>query len=105
LFAEFSRRRVSEHGEQNFQRRLPKEFAVVHPVIAGLLAKDEERRKKHASSRFDFPWERPKFDAPFERRRLAILNGLFLGFAKVGGRPWVHDKEARKLGIALGGLR
>jgi hypothetical protein len=41
-------------------------------------------------------------ESPFERRRLLFLNGLFLGFAKVGGRAWLRGPEARELAIDMG---
>jgi hypothetical protein len=54
------------------------------------------------NSTYHFPWNQPKFDSPFERRRLLLLNGLFLGFAKVGGRGSVRGNDARELAIYMG---
>jgi len=50
----------------------------------------------------EFPWYQPRFDAPFERRRLRFLNGLFLAYAKVGGHPWMRGDDARELAIYMG---
>lgn len=49
-----------------------------------------------------FAWRKPYFDTPFERRRLRVLNGLFLGFAKIGGSSWVRGDTARELAIHVG---
>lgn len=78
----------------------PRNFARTHPVIEGLLKKDEKLRLEAA--RHPFPWNKPRFEAPFERRRLLFLNGLFLGFAKIGGAPWLRGPDARELAIYVG---
>lgn len=81
---------------------VPRDFSRAHPAIATLLQKDEKLRQEAAKSPYRFPWDQPKFDAPFERRRLLFLNGLFLGFAKVGGRGWMRGNDARELAIYMG---
>jgi len=81
---------------------VPRNFSRVHPTIAPLLKKDEKLRQEAANSAYHFPWNQSKFDTPFERRRLLLLNGLFLGFAKVGGRGWIWGNDARELAIHMG---
>jgi hypothetical protein len=88
-----------------FRKRLgkvsvPRNFQNTHPIVAKLLQKDEEIRAKKAAS--SFYWREPRFDAPFERRRLRFLNGLFLAYAKVGGSPWMRADEERDLSIHMG---
>ena len=76
-----------------------------HPLIATLLADDEVRRRRDT----DAPWRLrrsgPLFDSPFERRRLKVLNSLFLGLARAGATPWINDDEARKVGFVVGDTR
>lgn len=79
---------------------VPRNFLRVHPAIAALLQKDEKQRQEYA--RHPYSWNEPRFESPFERRRLLFLNGLFLGFAKVGGRGWVRGNDARELAIYMG---
>lgn len=81
---------------------VPRNFSRAHPAVEALLKKDEKLRQKAANSTFQFSWEQPKFDSPFERRRLLFLTGLFLGFAKVGGNGWVRGQDARELAIYMG---
>jgi hypothetical protein len=81
---------------------VPRNFSRVHPAIAVVLKKEDKLRQESANSPYGFSWNKPKFDAPFERRRLLFLNGLFLGFEKVGGRPWVRGPEAREHAIFMG---
>lgn len=49
-----------------------------HRLIAKLLEQDEDRRSK------GYSWDRPKFEAPEEKRRLRILNALFTAAHKAG---------------------
>jgi hypothetical protein len=80
---------------------VPRNFSRVHPAIATLLKKDEILRQKTVNSPYSFSWDQPKFDTPFERRRLLFLNGLFLGFEKVGGRAWLRGPTAREHAIDM----
>jgi hypothetical protein len=66
--------------------RLAKSLDAPYPAIAKLLQTDEERRVKQAAMRFPSSWDTPLFDGPFERRRLRILNSIFLATAKLGGK-------------------
>jgi hypothetical protein len=79
---------------------VPRNFSPVHPAIATLLKKDEKLRQEFALHQYS--WHQPHFDSPFERRRLLFLNGLFLGFAKVGGNGWTRGADARELAIYMG---
>jgi hypothetical protein len=90
---------------ERFRKRLgtvtvPRDFTRTHPDITKLLEKDEERRQKRLTERFY--WREPQFDTPFERRRLRFLNGLWLGFAKVGCKGWIRGESARELSITIG---
>lgn len=65
--------------------RCQRKFEPAHPLVARLLAHDEERRQefsKYRSSYFG-----PKYDAGIERRRLLIINTLFVAAARLGCRP------------------
>lgn len=90
---------------ERFRARLdkvsvPRSFNTAHPIVAKLLQKDEDLRVKNAAS--PFPWRQPRFEAPFERRRLRFLNGMFLAYAKVGGSPWMRGDEDREIAIHMG---
>jgi hypothetical protein len=86
--------------------RCPRNFETPHPLVAKLLGHDEERRTSHAKwgSRYDTP----KYDAGPERRRLLILNALFMAATRLGCRPsmstskYVQDGNDREIGITIG---
>jgi hypothetical protein len=62
-----------------------RKFGPAHPLVAKLLAHDEERRRefiKYGSTFFA-----PKYDDGTERRRLLIINSLFMAAARLGCRP------------------
>ncbi len=44
----------------------------------------------------------PVFDTPFERRRLQILNSLFLALTDAGHQPWLNGPQARNIGVTVG---
>jgi hypothetical protein len=79
---------------------VPRDFSRTHSIIAGLLKKDDEYRQEALTK--PYSWRKPQFDAPFERRRLLFLNGLFLGFQSIGASPSLRGEQARELGIHMG---
>lgn len=89
---------------ERFRKRLGKvtlsrDLTRADPAIAKLLKRDETIRQKIASS--SFYWEKPLFDTPYERRRLRILNSVFIAFARVGGGgAYIRDREAREISIS-----
>lgn len=48
------------------------------------------------------PRSNPVFDSPLERRRLRILNAMFLVLARCGMKPSVRGREARELSVQVG---
>lgn len=72
-----------------------------HPAIRKLLEKDEDRRKKAASSPYSFTWDEPVFTTDAEQRRLRILNALFLALGRFNGKVTVRGREARDLSITF----
>lgn len=62
-------------------------IVIQHPAIRALLARDEKERTKAADNR----WHTPDilFESPFEKRRLRILNAVFLTLSRRG-----HDASS-----------
>jgi hypothetical protein len=89
---------------ERFRKRLgrvtlSRDLTRADPAIAKLLNRDEAIRQKMASS--SFYWGKPLFESSYERRRLRILNSIFLAFAKVGGgSAYIRDREAREISIS-----
>ncbi|MEQ8426310.1 MAG: hypothetical protein RLT87_07400 [Gammaproteobacteria bacterium] len=54
----------------------------VHPIIQKLLNQDEERRKEYLDR--GYSWNKPIFDTPIQKRRLRILNTIFLSTQDLG---------------------
>ncbi|WP_407116127.1 hypothetical protein [Bradyrhizobium sp. LMG 9283] len=67
------------------QLRCRRSFEPAHPLVAKLLAHDDERRKDFAKWHSDY--YAPKYDTGIERRRLLVINALFLAAARIGCRP------------------
>ena len=64
---------------------MPRDVRDWHPAIDRLLKEDKERREQQLAS--GYSWDAPLFETPLERRRLHILNTLFLAAARMNGNP------------------
>jgi hypothetical protein len=73
----------------------------LHPAIGRLLKDDERRKQKAAESPFG-TWNTPVFDSAFERRRLSILNALFLALDRCGASASTRGRDARELYVHIG---
>jgi hypothetical protein len=71
-----------------------------HSSIAKLLAEDERRRAKLLET--PYAWEKPRFDGRDDRRRLRIMNGLFLGLSRTGAVAGVRDKDPPEWAVRVG---
>ena len=72
-----------------------------HVTIARLLQEDEIRAEKQRTASFVLPWQKPLFDTPLARRRLRILNALFLATARAGGVGYISEREDESIGISV----
>lgn len=79
-----------------------KTMTNLHPLIAGLLEADEKRKEALAKSPYGWVIDKPLFDSPLEKRRLKILNSLFLALAHCGSKPAIRGKEAKELYMRVG---
>lgn len=75
-------------------------LASLHPLVARLLEEDDERRTRAAANRFTL--HPPKFDTPPAKRRLRLINALFLALSRAGCRPSSRGDEAEELGALVG---
>ncbi len=79
---------------------VPRSLESPHHLVAKLLEEDEQRRHKMAESRYY--WDKPRFEAPAARRRLRLINALFLALSKAGFRPDYRGKDADELYAHVG---
>lgn len=79
---------------------LPRSLANPHAHVARLLAEDEERRKQAETQRY--PIHSPKFDTPAAKRRLRLINAIFVGLSRAGCRPSCRGDEAEELFVVVG---
>lgn len=73
-----------------------------HPIIARLFKDDEKRRQKQAASSYPSSLDNPIFDNPFEKRRLRVMNAIFLSLAQAGCVCSARGKEANELTAMVG---
>lgn len=81
---------------------LPRTLASPHALVGRLLEADDARRQKLAAGAFGSSWDKPIFDRPFERRRLMVLNAIFVALAHDDFKPTIHGKEGRETGVLIG---
>jgi hypothetical protein len=81
--------------------RFMRDLGSAHSLIRHLLDEDALRRLKPGDAPYRLRYSEPLFDSPFERRRLRILNNLFLALAKAGHQPWLGE-QARNVGVTVG---
>ncbi len=101
--ASVERRAQTLVGKISCQRK----FEPAHPLVAKLLGHDEERRQDFAKYHSDY--YAPRYDAGSERRRLLIINALFLTATRLGCRPVMSTSKygqdpgsERNIGLAIG---
>ena len=80
---------------------VPREVRIWHPTLDKLLKEDEQRRERQRASSFPSSWDAPRFDTPFERRRLRVLNTLVLAAGMMNGRPSISDHEGRSIHLSF----
>jgi hypothetical protein len=80
---------------------VPRDFSRAHPAISAILKEDERRREKQLSSSFTPLWDKPRVDSPLTRRRLRILNGLFIATARAGGMGRIGGNELEDVSITV----
>lgn len=74
-------------------------LARPHPEIRKLLERDEEIRRRRVINRSYFL--KPQFDDRFERRRLRILNAIFIGIARLDGSSRLRGDHAREISVRV----
>lgn len=82
--------------------RFVRDLGGAHRLIRGALDEDVLRRLKPSDAPYRLRYCDPLFDSPFERRRLQILNSLFLALAQAGHQPWLDEPQARNVGVMVG---
>jgi hypothetical protein len=80
---------------------VPREVRIWHPTVEKLLKEDEQRRERQRASSFPSSWDAPRFDTPFERRRLRVLNALVLAAGMMNGKPSISDHEGRNIHLTF----
>lgn len=78
-----------------------RDLEYLHPGLRQLMKREQKQREKYSASGYD--WNKPKFDNPFDQRRLRLLNGLFLALAKRDHSGDAYELDGELHGRALVG--
>lgn len=71
---------------------------ILHPAIKALFDKDDVLREKQKT----YACYKPQFDDPAERRRLRILNAVFLALGSQGYGGSVRGERAGEIHVQIG---
>lgn len=82
--------------------RFVRDLGSPHRLIRHALDEDALRRLQPSGAPLRLRYSEPAFDTPFERRRLQILNSLFLALTSAGHQPWLNGLQARNVGVTIG---
>ena len=80
---------------------VPQDLTSAHELIRNILAEEEARQEGQKGRAWQSWYDAPRFDSPFEQRRLRILNGLLLGCAVRGVKAKVQGRKAREILISI----
>lgn len=72
---------------------VPKKLERWHHGLSPIFKKEERRREKFAAH--NWPWDAPKFDSAVDRRRLRILNGVFMALSKRGHAAGANENDGK----------
>ena len=99
---------------EDVRARVVKRVGKVAPIrdldspwgaIRKLLDEDDQRRAKQAAQTWSSSFYAPRFESPFERRRLRVLNSLAIAFTRSGAKLELRGKEVRELNVLVGTQR
>jgi hypothetical protein len=82
---------------------VPLTWEGAHSEIRRLLRTDAGRQERQRRTRVMFPWQAPRFDSALGQRQLRIVNALFLGVVRGGGKGQVGGGERLEIRIIVYG--
>jgi len=72
-----------------------------HHLIRRLLEQDDERREARKKRSYHSSFDEPLFESPFERRRLRLINAIFLRLGRCGVTARFRGKDPDQFDIRL----
>lgn len=81
---------------------VPRDLSQAHHQVRKLLDRDDERREAQHKQKHHSSFDNLLFDSPFERRRLRLLNAIFIGLGRNGVRTSIRGKDPDQFEFAVG---
>lgn len=79
-----------------------RDLGRTHGAIARLLNDDVKRLEKRSEAGYSSYFDKPYFVSPYERRRLKLLNSIFLSLARLEVSASVRGKNPSRFSIRVG---
>lgn len=70
---------------------VPRKLERVHYALTQIRNQEERRREKFAAS--GWSWDAPKLDSAVDRRRLRILNAIFMALSRRGHQGDAYERD------------
>lgn len=70
---------------------VPRSLEPAHRGLAQFLKQEKRRHEKSAGERWH--WDTPKFESTLDKRRLRILNAVFMALGKRGHQGEAHERD------------
>ena len=83
---------------------VPRDLARAHPAIAHILRDEISRFEAMKTADYVFSWNKPRFTAPIDQRRLRLLNAICLGLARADIKTKLWRTEDAVIWIGKGAL-
>lgn len=80
---------------------VPRSLERVHAGLKQILKQEQRRRDKFAVS--GWSWDAPKFESAVDRRRLKILNAIFMALSRRGHGADAYERDGEIQATALVG--
>ncbi len=101
LDADWSAERLRKRLREQFIEHLVDAGGKTHSLIWARLQLDDILRAKAEERGYELPFDGPIFDSPFERRRLRLLNTLFLICEAAGAKPDLTGRRANEISVTI----
>lgn len=82
---------------------VPTNLDGAHSEIRRLLRTDAGRLERERRTSVKFPWAAPRFESALGQRQLRILNALFLGVSRAGGKGQVGGGDRLETSVVVHG--
>jgi hypothetical protein len=80
--------------------KVARDLDAAHPAVLKILRREEQRRVKASASTWH--WDPPRYEGPFFKRQLRILDAIFRGMTPIARKASVGEESNFQQGVGTG---